>query len=70
MEIILELHNENEQDWGRWQARRVGEERNNCVPDEKGTCILRSPKYRVVKAFCILETALNSALLAYRKKEG
>lgn len=70
VEIILELHHENEQDWGRWQAKRVDEERNNCVPDEKGTCILTSPKYRVVKACSILETAWNSALLMYRKKEG
>lgn len=24
MEIILELQHENEQNWGKWRARRVG----------------------------------------------
>lgn len=34
------------------------EERDKCVPDERGACILISTVYSVVKECCILQTAL------------
>ena len=48
--------------------REWTEERNKYVPDEKGACILQCIECE--KAWCILKTAMNAALLVYRKMEG
>lgn len=68
MQVILELCHEMEQDYGRWQARKVVEERNKCVPGEQGCMYTQIPMQRVAKACCILEAAQTSAMLAQRRK--